>query len=333
MGPALAAVSPPHRTALVIIALASLIGAAFGTSFTLALDRPTPRDIPAGLVVYPSTRLAAAGLEARTDGGLAFRPYPTTAAVENAIGRQQIYAGVVPHGPGARLLVASAAGSSVARVLEEAAGTRLPVVDVRPLEEGDLSGLLSFYLTLAATVTGFVTMFQLREHAPRLTVSSWFACIVGLALTAGLLLIVATGPVIGALHGLKPEVWAALAGMIAVAALWASTMQVLVGRWTFIPTFGFLMVLGMPSSGGAIAPPLLPAFYGFLERFLPSGATVETIRNAVYFPHDQPSEPILVLSSWIVCLAAALLIATRLRRQTPGGQPYTEGSARRYSRG
>lgn len=32
--------------------------------------------------------------------------------------------------------------------------------------------------------------------------------------------------------------------MLAVSALWASTMQVLAGTRMFIPTFGFLMVLG-----------------------------------------------------------------------------------------
>ena len=177
--------TPPYRNALIVVGVACVLGPLFATSFTLALDRPKPDDVPAGLVVNPSTRRAAAELEARTDGSLAFRRYPTTATVAEAIGKQQIYAGVVPARGGARLLVASAAGSSVARVFEQAAGPRLPVADLRPLEDGDSSGLLPFYVTHAATVTGFVTMFQLRARAPKLNLRAWFACIAVLTLGAG----------------------------------------------------------------------------------------------------------------------------------------------------
>jgi hypothetical protein len=56
-------------------------------------------------------------------------------------------------------------------------------------------------------------------------------------------LAVLTGPVIGAQHGPLPELWAAIAGMTAVAALWASTMEVLADAWSFIPIFGLLMVV------------------------------------------------------------------------------------------
>jgi hypothetical protein len=319
--------STSHRNAIIIIAIASLIGPAFGVSFTLALDRPQPHNVPAGIVVTDSTRQAAADLETRTQGGLAFRPYPTTATVKRAIEQQQIYAGLVPSGTGAQLLVATAAGSTVAHVFEQAAGTQSAVMDVRPLPDGDSSGLLAFYLTLAATVTGFVTIFQLHGHASRLSLRSWLLCVLGLAVIAGGMLAILTGPVLGAQHGPLPEVWAAIAAMITVAALWASTMEVLAGPWVFIPTFGFLMVLGLPSSGGAVAPPLLPAFYRFLAQFLPPGAAVDTIRNALYFRDAQHAGPIVVLAAWIVCLIAALLLATRLRGRTPGGQPYHRSAA------
>lgn len=38
----------------------------------------------------------------------------------------------------------------------------------------------------------------------------------------------------------------------------------------------------------------MPAFYQFLDRFLPWGATVDTIRSAIYLRRAQPVEPILV---------------------------------------
>jgi hypothetical protein len=312
------------------------MGPLFGGSFSLAMGRPVPHDVPAGLVGVVSAREApvAAALEAQTDGGLAFRHYPSPDAAERAIGEQRIYAALVLTGGQTRLLVASAAGSSVARVFEQAAeqvsarsASPITVVDLRPLPAGDPEGLIPFYLILAATVTGFVTMINLRAHASRLPLRGWLACVAALAAAAGLLLTVVIDPVIGALHGPFLELWLAIAAMIGVAALWASAMQALVGAWAFVPTFGLLMVLGIPSSGGAVAPPLLPGFYRFLDLFLPSGAAVETIRNAVYFRDAQHLEPILVLAGWIVCLLAALILVARFGGRTPGGPVSTQEHA------
>jgi hypothetical protein len=43
-----------------------------------------------------------------------------------------------------------------------------------------------------------------------------------------------------------------------------------------------------------IRQPLLPPFYAFIGRFLPPGATVRTVRTAVYFRRDQHLEPFIV---------------------------------------
>jgi hypothetical protein len=67
-----------------------------------------------------------------------------------------------------------------------------------------------------------------------------------------------------------------------------------------------------------LSPPLLPAFYRFVGRFLPNGATVETIRNAVYFTDYQHLEPILVDAAWITGALVLLLIVAGRRRRTPG---------------
>ncbi|MDG4825363.1 hypothetical protein O7635_26250 [Asanoa sp. WMMD1127] len=312
---------PTHRNALIVIAVACVIGPLFNASFTLALDRPTPRDVPAGIVVTTATERAAAELQARTRGGFAFRPYGTAAAVEEALRDQDIYAALVPFGAEARLLVASAAGSSVARVFERAAAG-IPVVDVRPLPAGDSAGLLPFYLTVAATVTGFVSMLQLRAHAATLSLRRWLLCMVGLAVVAGGVMTVVTGPLISAQAGPFPAVWATVAGMIMVAALWAATMQILTGPWTFVPTFLFLMVLGLPSSGGAVAPPLLPGFFRILAELLPAGAAVDTLRNLLYYRDAPHAGPIFVLAAWLLFLLGSLLVAARLRGRTPGGDPF-----------
>jgi hypothetical protein len=318
---------PPYRNALVVIAIATTMGALFAASYSLALGRATPHHIVAGLVGSRSRRPALIGaLERTSHHTLAFRRYDSVAAAEAAIDQQASY-GALVLGPGpARLLVSSASGASVARVLEQAAvvsqsaGQAVRLVDLHPLPPGDPQGLVSFYVTLAASIIGFVTMFQLRANAAGLSLCSWLASVAGLAVVAGLVLAVVTDPLIGALRGPFPELWLALSAEVAIAAVFASAMLVLIGRWALIPTWLLFVLLGNTSSGGAVAPPLLPPPYAFIGRFLPPGATVSILRNAVYFRHYQHFEPFLVQAAWLVGILAALVICCRRLRRLPTGR-------------
>jgi hypothetical protein len=292
----------------------------------LALGRPTPHDIPAAVVGRPGRRPEVIrALEAAAGNGLRLTPYASLARAKHAIDEQRIYAALALTGARPRLFIASAAGTSVARVLEQAAhavparaGGPLQVIDLHPLPPTDPQGLASFYVTLAATILGFVTMFQLRANAPGLSLRAWLVYIVVLALVGGLVLALITDPVLNALRGPFPELWAALAAEVAAAALFNSAMLTLIGRWAIIPTWGLFIAIGNAASGGAVAPPLLPAFYRFVGRFLPNGATVETIRNAVYFTAHQHLEPVLVEAAWIIGALLLLLIAAARRGRTPG---------------
>jgi len=309
------------------MAIAVIMSSVFAVSYSLALGRPTAHHIPAAVIGDPASRPAIVrALEAVTRDGLDLRRYASTSEAERMIAEQRIYAALVLNTPHPRLLVASAAGTSVARLLEQAAigvppsaGGPLEVIDLHPLPPSDPEGLVSFYVTLAATVLGFVTMFQLRANAPGLSLRAWLACVAGLAAIGGLVLTLIVDRLIGALHGPFLELWAALAAEVAAAALFNSAMLALIGRWAIVPTWGLFIAIGNASSGGAVAPPLLPAFYRFVGRFLPNGATVETVRNAVYFRHNQQLEPVVVEAAWIVCSLLAVLLAAELRGQTPGG--------------
>jgi hypothetical protein len=87
-------------------------------------------------------------------------------------------------------------------------------------------------------------------------------------------------------------------------------MAVLIGRWALVPTWLFFVILGNASSGGAVSPPLLPQPFAFLSNWLPSGATVTAIRDAVYFRHYQHVHPVVVLAIWaLVTFTAWLVIA------------------------
>ena len=243
---------PPYRNAVVVMAIAVTMVSIFAVSYTLALGRPTPHDIPAAVVGQPARRPGVIpALEAATGNGLRLTAYPSLARAEHAISEQRIYAALALQDSRPRLFVASAAGTSVARVFEKAAqavparaGGPLQIVDLHPLPPTDPQGLVSFYATLAATILGFVTMFQLRAHAESLSLRAWLVCIVVLALVGGLVLALITDSLLQALRGPFLELWAALAAEVAAAALFNSAMLTLIGRWAIIPTWGMFVAIG-----------------------------------------------------------------------------------------
>ncbi len=109
----------------------------------------------------------------------------------------------------------------------------------------DPNGLETFYLMLATTIVGFITVFQVRANAAGLPLPQWAVFIVALAV-----------------------------------ASFSSLIAVLIGPWAILPTWLFFVVLGNSSSGGAVAPPLLPPPFAFVSQWLPSGATVTALREA-----------------------------------------------------
>src|ERR1700759_3111297 len=114
------------------MALALAMSALFVISYSLALARPVAHHIPGGVVGDPAAhRDVIARLEAAVDGnGLALERYGSPAAAERPRAQQRIYAVLLLGGRRPRLLVASAAGSSVARLLESAARSVSPPLAV-----------------------------------------------------------------------------------------------------------------------------------------------------------------------------------------------------------
>jgi MFS family permease len=231
---------------------------------------------------------------------------------------QRAYAGLVLGANPPELLVASATGASVARLLRQATeqveagtGRQILVVDVRPLSPKDPQGLVMFYAMLAATIAGFLLTFQLRANASGLTLRAWVGFALGGALLGGLTISVIAGPVLGALGDRVGVLWAIVSTQMAIAAVVNSTNLALFGGWAILPTWLLFVIVGNAASGGAVAPPLLPPVYAFIGRWLPSGATVEALRNVVYFPSAQQVQRYVVLAAWLLGALAALLLVTR----------------------
>jgi hypothetical protein len=74
----------------------------------------------------------------------------------------------------------------LAQALPPSAGVR--VVDLHPLPSTDPRGLSAFYVTIAATILGFVPVFQLRANAPGTGLRDWLVLLMLLAVSSGLVL-------------------------------------------------------------------------------------------------------------------------------------------------
>ena len=137
----------------------------------------------------------------------------------------------------------------------------LTETDLHPLPSQDPSGLAAFYLTIGATILGFVTTFQLRANARPMPLPPWLAFTGGLAILGSLVLIAVVKGVLHALPVPFFDGWGVVALQMIAATAVASLMATLIGRWAIIPTWLIFVVLGNTSSGGAVSPALLPEPY------------------------------------------------------------------------
>jgi hypothetical protein len=301
-------------------ALAIVMGSLFVTSYTLALGDPVPHRIDAAVIGDPASNVQTVNaLQDVAEHALRFRRYPSLAAARQALHQQQVYAALDLTQPTPHLYVASAAGASVARVLERVAltDTRIRIVDTHPLQPADPSGVDIFYLVLVSTIVGFITVFQARANNAGLPPNRWWRFVVSLALAAGLAVTLVAGPLFHRLELPILESWGILALLVLTAASFTTTMLELVGRWAIVPTWLFFVVLGNTSSGGAVSPALLPQPFALVSEWLPSGAAVTSLRNAVYFHAYQHAQPIAVLAAWAAVAFAAMLVVSSRRRTNP----------------
>ena len=311
---------PEWRKVATVLAIAIAMASGFAAAYTVALGRPFPHHLPVGLVGAPSAQLLGE-LQVR-EHEFDIRTYPTRDAAVAAIDDQQVTAVIDALAAPPELLVSSASDPSSARALttldRAAPGpSQLRIVDLHPLPPEDPAGLATFYVVIAATILGFVTMFQLRANVKTLTLGRWLAAVAVLTVVGGLALAVIAGPVLHALRTPVFALWFLLSLQIAVAALFNSTMLMLVHKWAIIPTWLVFILLGNTSSGGAVSASLLPLPFAILNHALPSGATVSAIHSATYFPDHQRVLPFVVLGFWLAANLAVLVVVSRRLGKSP----------------
>ncbi|MFF7330689.1 ABC transporter permease [Streptomyces sp. NPDC090306] len=326
----------PFLPASVLVLILAAAAGLFAGSYTYAMANPTPHTIPTAVVgTYDQAQADrfVAGMEKALDASLKLRVYPDRQAAVTAVDEQKVFAvfEVRENGRAVTFDVSGASGASVAEVLEQAApqvgkatGVAVTVRDLNPLQKGDPRGLAIFYISLAAVIIGFVGAIQLSVHARGLNPLERIAFTVVYALLGGFVIAAVVDWLLGALHLPFVHSWMILALTMFASGMVFTMFNTLVGRWAMIPTWGLMVLLGNPSSGGAVSWALLPSALGHIGRWLPPGASVDAQHTAVYFAGHQRIMPYLVLAAWAIVSCAVFLI---WRHRHPGGRPKSPAHA------
>ncbi|GGV48824.1 hypothetical protein GCM10010277_42190 [Streptomyces longisporoflavus] len=323
----------PFLPAIVLVFILAAAAGLFAGSYTYSMAKPTPHRIPTAVVgAQDATRGKAFldGMEKALNASLEIHEYDSVAAARHAVDEQKVFAilAVSPDGgeAGSKVTfdVSGASGASVAQVLEETApkvgekvGVPVTVKDIKPLQEGDPRGLAIFYISLAAVIIGFVGAIQLSVHARGLNPAERIGFTILYALLGGFVIAAVVDWWLGALDLPFVESWLILALTMFTSGMVFTMFNTLFGRWAMIPTWGLMVLLGNPSSGGAVSWPLLPSVLGHIGQWLPPGASVNAQHTAVYFGGNQHAFPYLVLTGWAVLASAVFWV---WRHRHPGGR-------------
>jgi hypothetical protein len=319
----------PRAAGLILAVL--VVQLAFIGSYIGAFHQPKPQRIPIA-VVYPGPADKVLG----TLNGLPGKPVrahqvPDEPTARRQIERRQVYGALVMTGTAAydRLLVAGAAGTSVAQALtqvisqaEKAQKHDLVIVDVKPALLGDARGLSGFYLALGWVVGGYLVAIALSTSKGARPANRHRAlirlCALGLyAVLSGAFGAVLVHSFFGALSGGAVKV--AWFGALLVFASGAFTMalQALFGFLGMGLSVLLFVVLGGPSAGGAYPAPLLPPFWRTIGPWLPPGAGTDAIRGIAYFHGVGVQRAALLLGGYALAGVLGTLVASAMQEPRP----------------
>lgn len=306
----------------VVLTLVSLM---LVCSYAFALASPKPHHLPVA-VVGPARQIeqVRARLARTAPGSFALRQYPTAAAARDAILDREVYGAFVLRPRSTLVLTAEAAGPPAARALQGAAaplaqanGTQLRAIDLRPLPERDSVGNAAYFFQFGVLIPAFVFSVLVALIARSATGPTRLAGSTAFVVLCGFAAALAVDPVAGTLTG---SFWA-LAGIAmllaaAVVGLGAG-LSALVGPSGLALAFVVLIVLGNPASGSTQPHEFLPVVYRQVSQWLPPGAALTAVRNAVYFQGHALLRPTLTLAGWAAAGLVVGVVAAAARRLRP----------------
>ena len=277
--------------------------ALFVVSYVGALHEPKPNNVPFA-VVGPPPLADAVG----TRFSLHTTAYGDEAAARRAIDHRKAYGALVTGPSGMTLIVAPAAGNSVAVALTTAfttaaaaAGRKLTVVQVHPLPSGDRSGAVPFLVVMALVIGGYLSATIATTIAGPATRSSRAPVLAGVAVIGSFVTNLVAGPILGAISSDRFFVLWALFAFVMLAVAWAAAaLQVLLGPAGTLIVIVVFVIFGAPAAGGSVPRPFLPTFWSVIGPYLPPGAGTTAVRNTLYFDGNGIARSLIVLACYLV---------------------------------
>jgi nucleotide-binding universal stress UspA family protein len=304
--------------------VASAAFAAIFVALTLsAFHKPTPHDVPFGIVGPAAvTSQVEHAVDGAVPGGYSFRSYPTEASAVTGIAQRQVDGALVASGENLRLLVTQAGGTGPEQALigtftavATKSGQHLVVSDVVPPRASDTQALSSFFVVLSVLIPSLAAgsasamAFRRARRAVAVAAPAAVAVVIG---------VIAAGIADG-IAGLGN--YAAIAGIVALFSFAVSAPTAVLARiWpplTAVAVLAFI-VFGIPVSGGpANLASFTPGFLRALYHVLPLGIAANTIRDVVYFGGHATTEYLWTLAGWALAGVVGLILVTTLRRPVP----------------
>lgn len=312
--------SPGNRKILFVLAGMLALVFVFVGSNVAANHEPRPHNLPLGIVGPPPAVSAITGqLDRRAPGAFAVRAYGSPAAARTAISHRSIYGALEP-GPPPVLLVAEAASSFVAALLQQtfqaaahAQGQRLTVRDLAPLPPSDSTGGTPFAATISLIIVGILGTSMIYLATRNRTLVVRLAALAILAAGAGVLTALVTNVVVGAFSSHFLAVWGVATLFVLAMVMPVAAFQVLLGLPGTAVGLVVFVVVGDPAAGGSTAPQLLPNPWRDISQALPPGAAVTAMRDVVYFQGYGATRTLITLGLYAVLGAIAAVMVNRLR--------------------
>src|SRR3984957_18031665 len=312
-----------YRALAGFLAASAVFVAIFVTLTLSAYHKPTPHDLPVGIVGSAAvTSRVEHALDRGAPGSFSFRSYRSGVSATPGIAQRQIDGALVVSGAHLRLLVTQAGGTGPEQALSGAftavaarSGRQILVSDVVPPGANDTEALSSFFILLSVLIPslagGSASALALRRAPRALAIGAPVAA----AVVSGLVAAAIADGVANLGH------YAALAGVVALFSLAVAAPTAVLARiWPPLSALAVLVfiVFGIPVSGGpANLASFTPGFLRVLNPVLPLGVAAGASRDVVYFAGHGADAFIWTLAAWALAGVVGLFLVMTLRRPGP----------------
>ena len=324
----------------ILVAALTLLGASviqliLATSYLTAFHNPKPDNLPIGIVKgnVPTAQVNDA-IKKESKGAFDTKDFANASDAEQALKTQEIFAIYSPVLPQSTITTASANGKSTSEFVasslskfdeglqkqlrlqlaqnpQTAAQSQAPIIaakstDIAPLNSGD-GGASLFYTAFSAVFGGYLAAVALNLVRGKRDFTKRNALIrsVGFAITG-----IVTSLVIAAVatHGVQAfpsENYWAIAGILALTyigvAFFSSALISVMGIAGTALVIILFVILGNPASGGVVPVQLTGAGpWQWLSSILPTGASVSSMRQAIFFGGTDIMKHLWVLIAYVV---------------------------------